>query len=82
MFHFVCVCVYVCVVCVVCVLVFSGLEDEGFTVLEQLTYLYLANNKVRHYKHSRKHRPCSFRKTNHYSSLTVTELEAGSFGPM
>lgn len=27
---------------------FPGLEDEGFEVLEQLAYLYLANNKVSH----------------------------------
>lgn len=26
----------------------TGLEDEGFEMLEQLAYLYLANNKVSH----------------------------------
>lgn len=30
------------------VFVFAGLEDEGFEMLEQLAYLYLANNKVSH----------------------------------
>lgn len=27
---------------------FIGLEDEGFETLQQLAYLYLANNKVSH----------------------------------
>lgn len=27
---------------------FTGIEDEGFEMLEQLAYLYLANNKVSH----------------------------------
>lgn len=30
-----------------CVCVVPGLEDDGFEALEQLSYLYLANNKVR-----------------------------------
>ena len=30
---------------------FIGLEDEGFEMLEQLAYLYLANNKVSHPPH-------------------------------
>lgn len=30
------------------VFLFTGLEDEGFEMLEQLAYLYLANNKVSH----------------------------------
>lgn len=30
------------------VFLFTGLEDQGFEMLEQLAYLYLANNKVSH----------------------------------
>lgn len=30
------------------VFVFTGIEDEGFEMLEHLAYLYLANNKVSH----------------------------------
>lgn len=28
--------------------VFIGITDEGFEMLEQLAYVYLANNKVSH----------------------------------
>ncbi len=35
-------------ICIQYVFLFIGLEDEGFETLEQLAYLYLANNKVSH----------------------------------
>ncbi len=58
----VCLCVHVCVCVCVCVCVVrAGLDDEGFHLLERLSYLYLANNKVSH--------PCFFFKL---SSLSLS----------
>lgn len=31
-----------------CYFIFTGITNEGFEMLEQLAYLYLANNKVSH----------------------------------
>lgn len=52
--------------------VLLGLEEEGFEMLEQLEYLYLANNKVSHTQtHTARYTPAAAAAASRWPSLCL-----------